>query len=110
MDTKGDTYAVAELLVEEQPRNEEDYLRLVLDFEPNHSLWLIVTEYQFCDNSVNSLAKQIYKTRNELAHAKDKWATDIPHLFSGVEELSRKLTVFRAVAKAALLKFGGVTL
>ncbi|HYT02991.1 MAG TPA: hypothetical protein VEL70_08770, partial [Candidatus Acidoferrum sp.] len=63
LDTKGDTYAVAELLVEEQPRNEEDYLRLVLDFEPNHSLWLIVTEYQFCDNSVNSLAKQIYKTR-----------------------------------------------
>jgi hypothetical protein len=62
LEKKGNTHTIAASLVKDQPRKEEDYLRLVVNFELNHALWQTVTEYKFSAKTVNSLAQQIGRT------------------------------------------------
>jgi hypothetical protein len=107
---KADSHTIAEAVIRIQPRGEEAYLRLVVDFEPTHTLWTEVEKYKFSDKEAKSLAGQIYQTRNKFAHGKKGKEADIPHLFFDQTELNKKLAVFRATAKATLLKFGGISI
>jgi hypothetical protein len=101
-----------------KPLKEKDYLRLVLNFDPSHSLWQTVKELKFCECDAKSLANKIYKIRNEIAHGKGKREekTEVPVLFftSGdkspkdIEKIRGNIEVFRTAAKAALIKFGGI--
>lgn len=92
-----------------QPRNEEDYLRLLLGLILTDTMWKTVSKYGFSDTNLDALTKKIYKIRNEIAHGKasSKLEIMVPSMLSKAE-LIIKRAVFKVVAKEALIKLGGV--
>jgi hypothetical protein len=78
-----DTHRIAELLVDNYPRNERDYLPLVVNFDQTDPVWETIKKYEFCEISADSektivsLAEKIYEIRNQFAHG-NSWFAHFP--------------------------------
>lgn len=101
--------ALAEALEVEQPKNELSSLQIVISAIVNDTIWGAVRQIKYCSEDVNTLAKKLYKTRNEVAHGKEdgRLSLIIPSMMP-LFGLQEEIDIFRLIAREALSVFGGV--
>jgi hypothetical protein len=94
-DHQQDTNALVIALTEEQPKNEEAYLRLVLNCVKSDTLWEALENEGIFVQDINSLAQSIYKIRNRVAHGKSSFALELitPSLVPSQETIIQRQVV-----------------